>query len=452
LLHEQQIDPACWATLALFGDPDSCLSAEATQSLTPRIKPWSSLIFQHVATKDPARLAACLAALEADQRLDEKTRSTVAQWLRPGGGPKDVGLLEALRKADAEAAILLNILRILDELKDVDTDSPEEEQADARKRLEFCLSTADALCDAYAAISVIEAISKVGVPMSDLSSYRRLLDYEWLLLDRLSDDAAALEWIGTSLAPIRDKLATMTFANVGNRFGYSDDDINAADEGDPGALRRVALGMLESEAHPEALTGISPWHIWLLRWGGTGSINGCRNVLAALEIDRKSGLVLPNAASAIRAFIGELQFASPLDEQIVQEALSAVEYQSPEFLALYLMLMRDKITSEGITLPDLEALIGIAEHLDTQHGASGLKAWLRMILAGHHLALGSVDEADAQTQDAMNELNALCELSQDYRDRLAQSVGLALTIAQTCGDEKAIARYSNLLAGAAPHE
>jgi hypothetical protein len=72
------------------------------------------------------------------------------------------------------------------------------------------------LQDSYAAICVVEAFGKVGVPMSDLGSLRQLLDHEHVLLQMLAADAAALERIATPLAALRDKLSTMTFMNVGN--------------------------------------------------------------------------------------------------------------------------------------------------------------------------------------------------------------------------------------------
>ena len=217
LLQAQHYHPACWATVALFGDPYACLTAVAAAARPERPASWKSLLFQHVVTQEPSRRRRCLEALEADPRLDAEDRSRIARWLREGDvDPGDAAaLLDRLDGQDAEAAALLRILWTVQDVEGVGTDSPQDAQEAARARLDRCLHVATALQDCYAAICVIEALRGVGVRMDALGSYRQLLDHEQVLLDRLSIDSAALERIATPLAELREKMSTMTFKNIG---------------------------------------------------------------------------------------------------------------------------------------------------------------------------------------------------------------------------------------------
>lgn len=419
---------------------------------------WCSLVFQHRATRDPERQTACLRGLESDPRLDDDTRSAIARWLRAGeiDPQQAVGLLERLQAQDMEAATTLDILRTLQEVKDVDTDSPQEAQEAARGQLRRCLQASHALADSYAAICVIEAYGKVGVRMDDLASYRQLLDYERVLLDRLSDDAAALEPIATPLAKLRQKMGTMTFTNIGTRFGYANEDIEKADEGDPGALRRVALAMLEGEAHPEALMGVVPWPIWLLRWGGTGTTMACRNVLAAITADAKAGRLAQPAAHAIRSLVGELMFSSAVDPSIVRDALGAVKRHGLEDQAIQLMLLKDRIETGGSTsLADVEAALARADDLGGKVGATGIAAWFRTVLAEHNLVQGLPEQAAELARQAIDELDGL-QSRKEYTTRLARAVNLAVTAATARGDPAEAARlqrdHAEVLAAAGTRE
>jgi len=437
LLHAQQYHPACWATLALFGDPLACLTTEAAAACRTRPAPWCSLVFPHLATQDAQRLQACLEALAGDARLDNDLRSAIHAWLSSGLiDPEQVApLLARLRERDGEAAATLEILHVLQEVADVNTGSPQDAQDAARDRLNRALRTASALQDSYAAICVVEAFGKVGVPMSDLGSLRQLLDHEHVLLQMLAADAAALERIATPLAALRDKLSTMTFMNVGTRFGYADEDMAEADQGSPAALRRVALAMLEAEAHPETSLGIVPWHVWLLRWGGTGTTSACRNVLAALSVDGRSGQLGAPAAAALRALVGELKFASPLDPKIVGDALAVVKRDGPEFNALRLMLLKDAVEAGGsVTLADVEAALALADELNGTTGRTGIAAWLRTVLAESYETYGDHTRAAELARQAVDELAALQEPRDEYTSRLAQAVELAIAVARSSGD------------------
>lgn len=443
LLYAQQYHPACWATLALFGDPLACLTAEAAAACPARSTPWSSLVFQYLATQDPQRQQTCLEILEAEPRLDDEAKSTISQWLRAGTvDPQQViALLERLQTQDGEAAATLNILWTLQEVKDIDTNSPQEAQDAARERLQRCLQMANAMKDSYAAVCVIETYGKVGVPMDNLGSYRQLLDYEQELLDMLSADAAALEPIATPLANLRQHLGTMTFVNIGTRFGYGYEDMEKADEGDPGALRRVALAMLEGEAHPEALLGVVPWYVWLLRWGGTGTTSACRNVLGALKVDVKVGRLAQNEANAIRSLVGELKFSTPIDPEIVQAGIDAVKQDSIEYQALWLMLVKDKIETGGsMSLSNVEAVLALADKLNSEIGPTGIAAWLRTVLAENYQAYGEMELAAEFAQGAVDELAALQEPRKEYTTRLAQAVKLAMAVAEVRGDLAGVAQ------------
>jgi tetratricopeptide (TPR) repeat protein len=455
LLHKQQYHPGCWATLALFGDPLACLTAEAAAMCSARSTPWSSLVFQYLATQDPQRQQTCLEILKADPRLDDEDKSTISQWLVTGMiNPQEVGeLLERLQVQDGEAAATLNILWTLQEVKDIDSDSTQETQEAARERLQHCLQMADTMRDSYAAVCVIEAYGKVGVPMDSLGSYRQLMDYEQVLLDMLSADAAALERIRTPLANMRQHLDSMVFMNIGTRFGYTDEDIEKADEGDPGALRRVALAMLEEEVHPEALTGVVPWYVWLLRWGGTGTTSACGNVLAALNVDVKGGQLAQSAANAICSLVGELQFSTFLNSEIVRGGLDAVKKDSIEYTALWLMLVKDKIETGGsISLSDMETALALADKLNSNIGPTGIAAWLRTMLAENYLAYGKTERAAEFTQEAVDELAALQAHRKEFTTRLAAAVNLAMVVAEARGDAAGIAQlqedYADVLAKA----
>ena len=459
LLHAQQYHPACWATVALFGDPYACLTAEASAACPERPTSWKSLVFQHLATQDPLRQQMCLQALEADPRLDAKVKSPILQWLREGAvDPQRVSaLLEQLQSQDAEAAALLEILWTVQDVRDVSTDSPQGTQDAARVRLQRCLEAASALEDSYAAICVIEALGGVGVPMDSLGSYRQLLDYEQVLLARLSADSTALDRIAAPLSDRRQKLGTMTFINLGTSFGYPDEDIKKADQGDPGGLRRVALSMLERSAHPEALMGVLPWYLWLLRWGGTGTTSSCGNVLAALKIDVKAGHLDKAAAAAIRSFIGELQFSSPLDPQIVNAAFEAVQPRSVELSAMQLIWVKDMIETDGsVSLSDVQAALALADELNSTLGRTGIAAWFRTALASHHLASGEMDRAAQLAQEAIDEFAALQVPHQEFTTRLAEAVKLAMLVAEAQGDSARMAHlqqdFANVLAIAGTDE
>lgn len=453
LLQAQQYHPACWATLALFGDPVASLTADATAAHPARSTPWSSLVFQHLATQDPERQQTCLRKLDADPRLDGEAKSAISQWLRAGAiDPQQAAaLLERLQTQDAEAAATLDILRTLQEVNDVGTDSPQEAQEAARDRLQRCLEMASALEDSYAAICVIEAFGTVGVPMDNLGSYRELLDHEQVLVDMLSADAAALERITTPLASMREKLGGMTLVNVGTRFGYADEDVEKADEGDPGALRRMALAMLESEADPEALLGVAPWYVWLLRWGGSGTTSACRNVLGALQVDVKGGRLAQPDANTIRSLVGELQFSSPLDPAIVRSALDAVERNGIEHNALQLMLVKDMIEAGGsMSLSNVEAALALADDLNGEVGRTGIAAWFRTVLAADHLAHRETERAAELAEEAVDELAALQAARQEFTTRLAEAVMQAMAVAEARGDSAGVAQlqheYADVLA------
>jgi hypothetical protein len=459
MLHSQQYHPACWATLALFGDPFACLTADAAAARPVRVGSWSSLVFRYVATEDAERQQGCLQALESDARLDAETKAASSEWLlnRALDPSQTDPLLERLRIQDAEAALTMEILRTLQEVRDVNTASPEDENTAARDRLKRALQAAGALEDSYAFVCVAEAFGKVGFPMNSLAAYRDLLTEEQIRLDMLSDDAPALERIATPLAKLRAKIGTMTFRNIGTRFGYADEDMRKADEGDPGALRRVALAMLEGEAHPETMLGVDPWYVWLLRWGGTGTTMGCRNVLGALRMDTKIGRIDEDAASAIRSLIGELQFASPLDRGVVHAALGAVEKGSIEYLALQLMVFKDSI-EDGVSmsLSDVKAALELADHLNEQVGKTGIAAWLRIALARNYLNWGETDNAAAFAQDAARELAALQIDRGVFTTRLATAVNLGIEVAEATGDIAASSRlrqqYGDVLAMAGTPE
>src|SRR5262249_51474053 len=158
--------------------------------------------------------------------------------------------------------------------------------------------------------------------------------------DRLSADSTSLHDITVALSERRESLSGVTVINMGTSFGYSDDDIGRADEGDPGALRRVALSMMERNAHPEALMGILPWYVCLLRWGGTGTGSSCGNVLTSLRIDVKAGRLDGHTAGAFRDFVGEVQFSSPLDPTVVERAFDVTRARSVEFASLQLMWLK----------------------------------------------------------------------------------------------------------------
>jgi CHAT domain-containing protein/tetratricopeptide (TPR) repeat protein len=460
ILHDQQYHPACWATLALFGDPRSGLTEQVARHASPQAVAWSSLVFQHEATRDKRRLEACLQALAADTHLDAGTCSAIEAWLPDAAAaePADFdAILEHLRAHDREAAATLDILRTLRAVRNVNTDSPQAEQEAARERLRGCLRVADALTDNYAAICVIQSISNVGVRMDAMGSLRQLLDYQHMLIERLSDDAAALANIAEPLEEFRKKLATMTFFNIGTRFGYADDDMEKADQGDPGALRRVALAMLEGEAHPEALTGVMPWHVWLLRWGGTGTATGCQNALGALKVAAKTGSVPQPAADAIRSLIGELMFSPSIDPAIAHTALNAVDRGSVEQRALMLMVLKDKIESGGgASLPDVEAGMAGAEDLSDRLGATGIAAWYRLALANHYLADGDAAHGATLLQEAIDELARLQQPRQDYTTRLAEAVELAIAVASARGDtaeaERMEREFTDVLARAGTPE
>lgn len=458
LLHAQHYHPACWGTLALFGDPLACLTTRAASACRVRPTPWCSLVFQHLATQDPDRQQACLRGLATDPRLDDDSKSAISQWLRTGEvDPQQVaGLLDRLQAQDMEVATTLDILRTLQEVKDINTNSPQDAQEEARSRLRRCLQASHALADSYAAICVIEAFGKVGVRMDELASYRQLLDYEQILLDRLSDDAAALERIAQPLAKLRQKMGTMTFTNIGSRYGYANEDIEKADEGDAGAMRRVALAMLEGEAHPEALMGVVPWAVWLLRWGGTGTTMACRNVLAAITADANGGRLARPAAHAIRSLVGELMFSSSLDPTIVRNALGAVKRHGLEDQALQLMLLKDRIETGGqASLADVEAALARADTLSSKLGPTGISAWFRTVLAEHSLVQGPPQLAAELARQAVDELDGL-QSRKEYTTRLAKAVNLAVTAATACGDPAEAVRlqrdYAEVLAAAGTRE
>jgi hypothetical protein len=435
LLHAQHYHPACWATVSFFGDPYACLTGEATAARPERPTSWKSLVFQHLATQDPHRQQMCLDALDADPRLDGELKSRISEWLQ--GGTVDpqsfASLMNRLQSKDAEAAALLEILWTVQDVEGVNTESPQEAQASARARLRRCLDEARALEDSYAAISVIEALGGVGIPTTDLGAYRELLDYEHVLVEMLSDDSAGLERIATPLSERRQHLGTMTFVNLGNTFGYSDEDIGDADQGDPAALRRVALSTLERNAHPEALSGVWPWYVWLLRWGGTGTPSSCSDALAALRIDVTAGRLDEETAAALRSFVGELQFASPLDPAIVQAAVEAFEPGSVERTAAQLMLMKVTIETGGSLSPsNVQAALAGADWLNDAIGPTGVAAWYRTVLASNHLHNGALEPAAELADEAVDELAALPR--DKCTTRLAAAVRLAMLVAETRGD------------------
>jgi hypothetical protein len=459
VLQSQHYHPACWATVALFGDPYACLTAEAAAACPERRTSWKSLVFQHVATQDPLRQQTCLHALEVDPRLDAKVKSAVSQWLREGEvDPRRVGaLLAQLQTQDAEAAALLEILWTLQDVKDVNSESPQEAQEAARARLLRCLQTANTLQDSYAGICIIEAVGDIGVPMNSLGSYRELLDYEQVRLDMLSADSTALDRIAAPLSDRRQTMGTWKFINVGNRYGYADEDIAEADQGDPGALRRVALSMLEGSAHPEALMGVSPWYVWLLRWGGTGTTSSCSNVLAALKMDMKAGRLNEGTAAAIRHFVGELKFSSPLDPAIVKAAFEAFEPRSVERSAIQLMWVKDMIeAANSMSLANVQDARALADELNETIGRTGIAAWFRTVLASHYVASGEMDRAAQLAQEAIDELAALQVPRQEFTTRLAEAVRLAMFVADARDDSVRMAQlrqdFAKLLAMAGTDE
>jgi hypothetical protein len=297
------------------------------------------------------------------------------------------------------------------------------------------LEAASALKDSYAAICVIEALGGIGVPIDDLGGYRQLLDHEQVLLDMLSADSTPLARIAAPLSNLRQKLSSFTAINVGTSFGYTDEDIEKADQGDPGALRRVALSMLERSAHPEALTGVSPWYVWLLRWGGTGTTSSCSNVLAALNMDVKGGRLDEATAAAIRSFVGELQFSSPLDPAIVDAAFEAVDPRSVELGAMQLMWVKDMIESDGsVSVANVQAALALADELNDTIGRTGIAAWFRTALASYYLASDEMDHAAPLAREAVDEFAALQADRPEFTTRLAESVRLDMAVASARGD------------------
>ena len=126
--------------------------------------------------------------------------------------------------------------------------------------------------------------------------------------------------------------------------------------------------MLEGSGHPEALTGVLPWHVWLLRWGGTGTTSSCRNALTALKIDVKARRIDQAAADAVRSFVGELMFSSPLDPAIVRDAFEAVEPMGDEHAALQLMWKDVVATGRSVTTPDVRAAMELADEVSETIG------------------------------------------------------------------------------------
>ena len=227
----------------------------------------------------------------------------------------------------------------------------------------------------------------------------------------------------------------MSFTNLGTTFGYTDENLERADQGDPRALREAALSMLEGSAHPDALTGVVPWYVGLLRWGGTGTVSSCRDVLGALKIDVKAGRLDQGGADAVRAFVGELQFSSPLDTAIVQAAVGAFEQTSVELEAIYLMWLKDTVETGGsVALSDVEAALAVAEELTDAMGPTGIAGWFRTVLVRNSLATGEIDQAARLAQEAVDEFAALQGPRQEYTTRLADAVRLAMAVAQVQGD------------------
>ncbi len=442
-LHEQRYHPACWATLIMFGDALSSLTPSAEARRAARPTPWSSLVFQHVATQDEERRQACLVGVEADPRLDTEAKSVIRRWLNQGwDGPEDAEVfLNRLRGVDAEAAAALHILWTLQDVKSVDTESRQEEQESARERLHQCRQLAAALDDTYAGICVIEALGGIGIPMNGMGIHRQLLDHEQILLEMLSDDGPALARIAEPLAKLQERMATMTFMNIGTQFGYSDDDLQRADDGDPGALRRVALSMLERKAQPEALAGVLPWYVWMFRWGGTGVSTDCGNVLAALNIDVKAGRLGQRQAAAIRCLVGELEFASQVYPYAGEAALQAVDEDSVERQILELMLLRDAIrTGARVPLQEVHAALVLADEIGADLGRTGMGAWLRTVLAEFYRTHGEVERAKVFAMQAIDELAELHPQRQELTTRLADAVEMAISICMTEGDFVTAAR------------
>ncbi|MFZ5895039.1 MAG: CHAT domain-containing protein [Myxococcota bacterium] len=444
-LHKHGYHPACWATLSMFGDPFSALTTRAEHRCPAHPTPWSSLVFQQLATQDEGRKQACLEGMKADFRLDAPTRSAIVQWLsEQSGGPEDAGaILDGLQRVDVEAAATLQILCTLQDVKGVNTDSPKEEQEAARERLDRCLMLAAALDDSYASICVIEGLGRIGIPMNEMGRYRQLLDHEQMFMEMLSDDAQALARIAGPLSELRERMETMTFVNIGTRFDYSDDDVQRADDGDPGALRRMALSMMEGSAQPEALAGVLPWYVWMFRWGGSGTSTDGGNVLAALRIDVRARRLTQLQATAIRDLVGELEFASNVYPNAGKVALEAFAPGGLEHQVLELMLLRDAIRIRSpVTLPEVHAAVLLADQVGTQLGRTGFAAWMRSVLAQTYRAHGEGTRAKVFAMEAVEELEELQPVRRELTTRLEEAVQFAISECAMAGDFENAARLA----------
>jgi tetratricopeptide (TPR) repeat protein len=448
-LNAQQYHPASWATLALFGDPLACITVASASAVPKLSKPWCSFVFEYLASKEKARQDACVEAVEADPHLDAEAKSAIVEWIRSAQiRARDYErLIQKVRQEDGEAAATLDILWTIQDVAGINTESSIEDQQGARERLSDCFKACLVLQDSYAAVCVIEALIEIGIPTEDVAAYRDLLGTAQGFLARLSADAQSLEPISTRFGSLKSRFDSFTVINLGNKFGYSNEELRKADQGDADALTAVGSAMMESQAHPEVLLGVIPWYVWMLRWAGTGTRTAGANALAALAIDVKVGRLTAESADALRRLLTELRFPLPLEPLIAREAILPFEEGSLEYCAIEVVLFKHDIETGTLqSVSEVEYALTVAKDLDESVGPTGVSAYFRMVLAEYYLAT-DVDQAVVLADEALEELARLQSTRDDFTSQLGNAVQLSIAIAEDRGDQEGVESLNEKYAG-----
>ncbi len=464
LLHKQKYHPACWATLALFGDPYATISdALADVSASEQTRGWSSLVFQYIATNDVERLDGLERMIAIDPRLDPDTTAAVVAWMRSlddaGERQPDARdeLVARVAELDGEGGATLRILSDLEQIVGVVSDSPLEERQHANSVLSWCFGLSTDIHDSYATLVVIKRVIDGGIAMDDIPAIARLLGRAVYYFTRVSLDQSHLEPLAAEFAKLRKKLESFTVVSLGNKFGYSNDAIRKADEGDPDALTEVASAIMTSSARAEVFAGDRPWYFWLLRWVGAGTRNTGGDALGVLATDVRLGRLSPDAAQALTLLFGELRIPVGFNPEIAQRAVQSFTAGGPEYASIDIALINHAVTSGGrVAVSDLEYAEELAAELEGRIGQAGAAALMRLVLAEHYAASSEIDMASQRVDASLEEFTRLYDSDDQYTTHLARAAMTARHVAELAGNREKvnalIERYAEVIEEAASED
>ena len=373
-LANQEVNPVCWASCLLIGNPDINIDIKA-KTKNNQIR-WPQTITRYICTRSSKYLKQSQELLYTDNDISNTEKKILLEALNELNNQQssffNADLLNsspAFAEHNIEAKLIYYIMICFGWI----SHSPISKTEDTDSKIfliKKLLTIEEILHDSYLFVATIEALLTIRTaPLLD-DTERNLFAKARQALAMLSADQKVLKEKIASFNKWQQYLENTIIMDAQALAGVDVDTFRKADEGDRQAQKRMLSNLWKNSASTSALTSKKPWTEWMLRLiCCAASEQSLCDFLGVIDVARKQGKISEAEYDALLRLVEQFIGPDSVDQGTMNDAYAVFDNKEYEYKIISLFDYFDLLTTDtaSVTQPQVEQAIDIASNIsDTQ--------------------------------------------------------------------------------------